>query len=222
MLPVIEAGNKAGIGTTGTATVIRRQFTTYQSIQMMLVAHVEIIGQCIGPYHRQPVAITLAHFAGSDRTLRGKLVFRRIRAIIGSTVANAVNRAEPQVFDRFHLHIDIGVQRSVLTLVVTVHHHHSVGVAVVHVPVGTDRRVVITVGIVNRSNRRSRECAAQVVIPDISRVHAARVFIDKAHMLTDCHQSVPHLMLRIDTEVIPLIIRDIRTSDQTVLTGVTA
>ena len=188
----------------------------------MLFANVEIIGQCIGPYHRQPVAMTLAHFACGDCALRGKLVFRRIRTIVGSTVADAVDRTELQVLDRFYLHINIGIQRSVLALVITVHHHHSIRITVIHVPVGTYRRVVIAVGIINGDNRRSRECAAQVVIPNVSGIHAARVFIDKAHVLTDCHQSVPHFVLRIGTEVIPLIIRNIRAADQTVLTGVTS
>ena len=52
-------------------------------------------------------------------------------------------------------------------------------------------------------------CTAQVVIPDVSRTHASCVFPDKTHMFAHSHQSVPHLMFRVDAEVISFIIRNI-------------
>ena len=110
MVPIIESGDKAGVGAFGIAAIIGGQFATYQGIYVMLGGKVEIVGKSICPHHRQAVAMTLAHFAHGVCRLRSELVLRCIRAILGSTVTDAVHRLEPQVLDRFNLHVHVGIE----------------------------------------------------------------------------------------------------------------
>ena len=209
MIPIIESGDKTSIGAFGITTIIGRQFTTYQGIDMMFSSNIEIVRESIGPHHRQTVTMTLIHFAHGVGRLRGKLILRCIGTVFGSAVADTVDRFKSQVFDGFNLHIYVGIERTILAVVIAIHHHVSIRITIVYIPVGVYRRIVVAISIINGNNRRCGESTAQVVIPDVSRTHASCVFPDKTHMFAHSHQSVPHLMFRVDAEVISFIIRNI-------------
>ena len=55
----------------------------------------------------------------------GKLILR-IGTVFGSAVADTVDRFKSQVFDGFNLHIYVGIERTILAVVIAIHHHVSI------------------------------------------------------------------------------------------------
>ena len=161
--------------------------------------------------------MALAHLGLGVAALWRKLVYGSIGAIVGSTVVYCEYSTELQVLDWFYLQIDISIERTASAAVVAVHHHVAVRVAVIDIPVGTYRRVVVAVGIIYGYDGRCRERTAQIVVVDVARVHATAVLVHKTDVLADGNQAVEHLVLRVGTQVIPLIIRYVGTANKTVL-----
>ena len=116
---------------------------------MMFSSNIEIVRESIGPHHRQTVTMTLIHFAHGVGRLRGKLILRCIGTVFGSAVADTVDRFKSQVFDGFNLHIYVGIERTILAVVIAIHHHVSIRITIVYIPVGVYRRIVVAISIIN-------------------------------------------------------------------------
>ena len=222
MVPVVEAGYDARVVSFGAAAVIFRPFRTHEGTDVVATLEGEVVRQGVGPHHRQSVAVALAHAFLGLSALRREAVGGSVRPVVGCSVAYGKDGLELEVLYRLHLHVCVGVEVSAAAAVVAVHHHRSVRVAVVDVPVGTCSVVIAAVGSVYGHDGRSRECRAQVVVVYVARAHVAAVLPHKAHVLANGDESVVHLVLGVGAEVIPFIIRDVLSSDNAVLTGISA
>ena len=194
MLPIIETCYKTCIRSTSRFAIILRSFTTKESCNVMLLSKIKFIRKSISPNKRETISMALAYLRLSITTLRGKLINRSIRTIIRSTIINSKYSTELQVLDRFNLHINISIQSTISALGITVHHHSTIRVTIIYIPIRTYCRIVIAICIINRNNRRCRESTTKIIVVDVTSVHTTALLVNKTDMLTNGYQPIPHLM----------------------------
>ena len=193
---------------------------TDQGVELMLL-DLPLVGCGVGPRQFQTTVHTLAdRCAGHVLDVGRELIQRSVAAVLGSGVVHAEYRADLQVLDGLQLYVGVGGQIAVLVLVVPVHLHRAIGVAVVLVPVGAAGVVQVSFGIIYRSQRRCVEGALQglghtvVLVTDVLTLLLG---VDERHLLADFQKVTEQLVVGVDTEVVAREVGHVRTAYDTFL-----
>ena len=208
----------------------------------MIVLDRPVILGCIGPCHGQSMIHALAgRSPGIIIAVWAEVVECREAAILTGAIDGTKYRTQLKTLQRGQFCIHIAAERATLILIVGIGHHVSVGVAIVHVPVAIIGSIIRTavesvvvaglstcisltaveyIGGIYRSQWRCAECTTQGVVILIAHAYAHALGVNEAYLLAHLQQFVYHVVLRVHTEVVALVVRYVLTAHDTFLTHI--
>ena len=156
-----------------------------------------------------------------------KMIKRRETAIFTCAINCTKYRTHLQTLQRGQLSIHIATERATLILIVCVGHHVTVGVAIVLIPVAivsgiirTAIETIVVAGLstclgltaiidvrgIYRSQWRCAKCTTQGIIILVANAYTGGLSIYEAYLFAHFQQVFYDVMLRVDTEVVALVI----------------
>ena len=243
MAPIVEALFQITLTATYRCSLIATGFHTNQHTEGMVILPSKIILGRVGPRQRQAMVHTLTNRgAGVVITIWTEVIERREATILAGAIDSTKHAAQFQSLQRGEFCIHIATEVGTLILIVGIGHHATIRVAIILIPItivgsiirtaveaviltGLSTSISLTsikdIGSIYRCQWRSAKSATQGVVILIAHTYACTLSIYIAYLLTHFQQLVDHIVLRVDTEVVALIVRNVLTTHDTFLTHVT-